>query len=162
MTTLPFARRAGVVLLAVAALAGCSSDDGPSIQEKLAANARASETGDRSYALPPLSRPPEFGARPELDTDGTLADDGPTVFREPSGQEQDIPARIAEIPGLSDGSRAFLAKAVPAEEGTSGDERAASPELIERLATGDNVADAGSEATAGRKVRIERQSGWFD
>ena len=161
MTTAGFARRGAAALLTAAVLAGCSSDDGPSVQEKLAANARATEAGETSYALPPLSRPPEFGARPDADSEGTLNDDEPTVFRRSEGQGQAIPPRIARIPGLSDGSRAFLAKAVPAEESSNGRDRSPDPELIERLATGGDVSDGGS-ATGGRQVRIERQSGWFD
>lgn len=164
MTTVPFAKRAAAAaLLTAAVLAGCSSDDGPTVEEKLVQSARDTEAGDTSYALPPLSRPPQFGARPEVDTEGTLGnDDEPTVFRQPEGQGQDIPPRIARIPGLSDGSRAFLARAVPAEETAASSDRGASPELIERLATGGDVPDAGSQATGGRQVRIERQSGWFD
>ena len=162
MTTAAFAKRTAAALLTAAVLAGCSSDDdGPSIEEKLAASARATEAGDTSYALPPLSRPPEFGARPDVDTEGTLNDDEPTVFRRQEGQGQEIPPRIARIPGLSDGSRAFLAKAVPGEEPDSGRDQRPAPELIERLATGGDVTDAGA-ATGGRQVRIERQSGWFD
>ena len=161
MTTAASAKRTAAALLTMAVLVGCSSDDGPTVQEKLAASARATEAGDTSYALPPLSRPPEFGARPDVDTEGTLNDDAPTVFRRPEGQGQEIPPRIARIPGLSDGSRAFLAKAVPAEEPTSDRDRGPAPELIERLATGGDVTDAGS-ATGGRQVRIERQTGWFD
>jgi hypothetical protein len=165
VTSAPFPKRAAAGLLALAAaLAGCSSDGGPDVREQLAQNARASAAGDTSYALPPLSRPPDFGARPEIDSDGNpVDDDGPTVFRQPEGQGQDVPARIARIPDLSDGTRAFLAKAVPAEESAAG--RGASappPALVERLATGGDVDDAGSPATSGRKVRIERQSGWFD
>ena len=155
-------RRTGALLLAAALVAGCSSDDGPSVQEKLAVSARANEAGETSFALPPLSRPPEFGARPDVDTEGTLNDDEPTVFRQPEGQGQAIPPRIARMPGLSDGSRAFLAKAVPAEETPPARERGASPELIERLATGGDVAGGGSAATGGRQVRIERETGWFD
>ena len=155
-------QRAGALLLAAALLAGCSSDDGPSVEEKLAASARANEAGETSFTLPPLSRPPEFGARPDVDTEGTLSDDQPTVFRQPEGQGQAIPPRIARIPGLSDGSRAFLAKAVPANESQTARDGGASPELIERLATGGDTADGGSEATGGRQVRIERERGWFD
>lgn len=164
VTTVPLAKRAAAALLAVAAvLAGCSSDDGPSVQDKLVQSARSSETGDTSYVLPPLSRPPEFGARPDVDTDGTFAaDGGPTVFRAPGEPGQDIPPRIAQLSGLSDGSRAFLAKAVPAEASSDGQDRAVAPELIERLATGGDVTDAGSEATGGRQIEVERQTGWFD
>ena len=162
MTTVPFAKRAAAALLAAAVLAGCSSDDGPSAQEKLAANARAGQTGDTVYRLPPLSRPPKFGTRPDIDAEGTLRDDGPAVFREPSGQGQDIPPRIAQIPGLSDGSRAFLARAVPAESSPDAADRGPPPGLVERLATGGDVSDPGSESDGGRQVRIERQSGWFD
>jgi hypothetical protein len=161
VTTAASAKRTAAALLTMAVLAGCSSDDGPSVQEKLAANTRATEAGDTSYALPPLSRPPEFGARPDVDTEGTLNDDAPTVFRRPEGQGQKIPPRIARIPGLSDGSRAFLAKAVPGEAPDSGPDQGPAPELIERLATGGDVTNGGS-ATDGRQVRIERQTGWFD
>ncbi len=163
MTTAASAKRTAAALLTIAVLAGCSSDDGPTVEEKLAANARASEAGETNYVQPPLSRPPEFGARPDVDTEGTLNDDEPTVFRRPEGQGQEIPPRIARIPGLSDGSRAFLAKAVPAEESSSDRDRGRgpAPELIERLATGGDVTDGGS-ATGGRQVRIERKTGWFD
>jgi hypothetical protein len=161
VTTAASAKRAAAALLAAAVLAGCSAgDDGPTIEEKLAASTRATGAGDTSYALPPLSRPPEFGARPDVDSEGTLNDDEPTVFRQSEGQGQEIPPRIARIPGLSDGSRAFLAKAVPAEEPARAGDRGPAPELIERLATGGDVDDAG--AAGGRKVRIERQTGWFD
>jgi len=162
VTTVPFARRAAAALLAAAVLAGCSSDDGPSVQEKLAANARAGAVGDTAYRLPPLSRPPKFGARPNVDTQGTLNDDGPVVFREPAGRGQDIPPRIAEMPGLSDGSRAFLAQAVPAEASAETADSGPPSGLVERLATGGDVPDSGSESTGGRQVRIERQRGWFD
>ncbi|MBK1667895.1 hypothetical protein CKO28_07585 [Rhodovibrio sodomensis] len=162
MTNVPPAKRTAAALLAAAVLTGCGSDDGPSVQEKLTANARASAAGETSYALPPLSRPPEFGARPDIDSEGTLNDDESTVFRQPEGQGQDIPPRIARIPGLSDGSRAFLAKAVPAEARADPRDRGPSPELVERLATGGDVAGPGGKANGGRAVRIERQSGWFD
>jgi hypothetical protein len=161
---IPFSliKRSLPVLLAGIALAGCSSDDGPSVEEKLAASARASAAGDTSYALPPLSRPPEFGARPDVDSEGTLSDNEPTVFRQPADEGPGIPPRIARIPGLSDGSRAFLAKAVPEEARDRATERGASPDLIERLATGGDVAGASTAAAGGGQVRIERQSGWFD
>ena len=153
-----FATRTVAAVIAAVLLVGCSSDDGPSVEEKLARTARVSQAGDTSYRLPALSRPPEFGARPDIETEGTLSDDSPTVFREQAGQGQGIPPRIAEMPGLSEGTRAFLARAVPAEASADNADRVASPELIDRLATGGDV----TQSVGGREIRIERQTGWFD
>jgi hypothetical protein len=141
-------------------LAGCGSD-APTASEQLAARADRPETS--AFTPPPLSRPPEYGARPEVDETVGTGDEGPTVFRRESAEGAEVPPEVARIEGLSDGSRALLARAMEGggerarEAGRRERANRPDPELVERLATGGDVT---GRAKDGREVTIEREEGF--
>ena len=160
--TAPTWIRAFALVAAAAALTACSSD-APSVgvQADTAASAGA-------FERPPLSRPPEYAARPDADASGVPAEDDsePVVFDRADADAETVPTSAEQPQSLSDGEAALLGRAAappaagPDAPGAPDDDSELSPEVVTRLATG-GATDGTDRAVGDSGIRFRQDDPWL-